>query len=1239
MQKAGEPATRAEPPDPGGPAALPFAEPAGQAIWESALDGMRLADAAGRVWRVNDAYCQLVRQPRAALEGHPLCAPYLPALHAQVLRRHQNRFTAACLAPREEVEVVLAAGERLVLELRNSLVSLPGQPPLLLSVFRDITARTQAEALARAEAARLRMALEVARMVTWEWDIPTGRIRYSDNLDLLTHGREQVPFESLDSVVDRMHPEDRPPLAAALERTLAESCPFDCEYRLRMLDGEWHWIHSRGRLVIVENGRPIRVIGVSQDISERKQAEAEIRRLNETLEIRVQERTQQWQAASAARAASEARYQRLHESMTDAFATADMTGLIQESNRAYQEMLGYTESELRQLRYPDLTPARWHAPEAAVVEEQVMGRGFSDLYEKEYRHRDGHVFPVELRTILLRDEAGQPTGMWAIVRDISRRKAAEAAIQQLNASLEERVRASEARVQQLAEGGRVGLWQWEIPTNTAYFSPELKRQLGYSGDEMPGLFSSWEQRLHPEDRAATLQELHACLAEPGREYSVEFRLQHRNGSYRTILAQGTVTRDAHGTPVRMLGSHVDLTERRAAEQQVRQLSRAVEQSPASVVITDPQGRIEYVNAKFTAVSGYRLDEVRGQTPRLLKSGHSPPESYAQLWQTITSGREWRGEFLNRRKQGELFWELASISPIVDGVGRITHFLAVKEDITEQKQALAELADSEQRFRTLFEAAPVAIAVHGADGRFLQVNPAYAQMLGLTAAELMQTGIRRVTHPEDVTAGQRLHEELVAGRRDQYQRDKRFVRSDGRLVWAKSAAAAVRDEAGGLRYIISIVDDITPQRRAAECTAAFARLGQVLSAASSAVEAGRIIIETASTLFAWDACVLNLASLERHEMTALFEVDTIDGQKVATSLRPVPSPLTPMVLGIMVGGARLFHRPEPRFDTPGVPPTRPFGDRSRPAACLMYVPLRAGNKALGMVSLQSYTPGAYSEADLATFQALADHCGGALERIQAEAATRQLEAEVLEAGNVEQTRIGCELHDGVAQSLGGLSLRAKLLAQTMREAGLPATGEAEAFTRLLNQVVGEVRRLARGLAPVGLELHGLPAALSRLTLDAQEQGGLPCAFACNVEPATIQPGIALHLFRIAQEAVSNALRHGQPQRIQLSLTAADGQLTLTVADDGQGFDPHLPGTGMGRHSMNYRAHAIGARLDVRSQPGQGTEICCHLAESQWRCRPLSKEPHHESKTAPESQPQSQPQPRPRARPAHPRARRR
>ncbi|WP_127476857.1 EAL domain-containing protein [Sulfurivermis fontis] len=158
-----------------------------------------------------------------------------------------------------------------------------------------------------------------------------------------------------------------------------------------------------------------------------------------------------------------------------------------------------------------------------------------------------------------------------------------------------------------------------------------------------------------------------------------------DGSHRLYELEATPLLDANGGFGGIIETSRDITDRVQAEERLRKLSQAVEQSPVSVIITDIDGAIEYVNPKFEEVTGYCLDEVRGSNPRLLKSGYTAQSEYRVLWETIKRGEIWRGEFLNRRKNGELFWEYASISPIRNAQGEIDHFLAVKEDITMRKE--------------------------------------------------------------------------------------------------------------------------------------------------------------------------------------------------------------------------------------------------------------------------------------------------------------------------------------------------------------------------------------------------------------------------------------------------------------------------------------------------------------------------------------------------------------------------
>ena len=199
-------------------------------------------------------------------------------------------------------------------------------------------------------------------------------------------------------IANRIHPDDRERRDRAIQRSLETLQPFREELR-HIIDGEVRWYDCLSSLERQPDGIVLGY-GIILDITARKRAEEALRE-------------------------SEAKYRRLHDSMTDAFAAADMEGRLTEFNRAYEEMLGYSGEELRQMTYPDLTPEKWHPLQAKILREQVLTRGFSDVFEKEYRRKDGSVFPTELRMFLIRDNAGQPSGMCAIVRDITGRKKAE----------------------------------------------------------------------------------------------------------------------------------------------------------------------------------------------------------------------------------------------------------------------------------------------------------------------------------------------------------------------------------------------------------------------------------------------------------------------------------------------------------------------------------------------------------------------------------------------------------------------------------------------------------------------------------------------------------------------------------------------------------------------------------------------------------------------------------------------
>ena len=244
------------------------------------------------------------------------------------------------------------------------------------------------------------------------------------------------------------------------------------------------------------------------------------------------------------------------------------------------------------------------------------------------------------------------------------------------------------------------------------------------------------------------------------------------------------------------------------------LSRAVEQSPVSIVITDLNGNIEYVNPKFVEETGYTPAEAIGQNPRVLKSGKIPPETYRQLWAALTSGKEWRGELLNRKKNGELYWEWASISPISDESGKITNFLAVKEDITERKGMEAELNQERNLLRAMMDNTDDRIYFKDLQSRFLRCSASQMQSFH---AKGVSNVIGKTDH--DFFAKEHANDAL--------QDEQKILRTgeplvgkveketwpDGRVTWVLTSKMPLHNEAGEIVGTFGISKDITAIKEA------------------------------------------------------------------------------------------------------------------------------------------------------------------------------------------------------------------------------------------------------------------------------------------------------------------------------------------------------------------------------------------------------------------------------------------
>jgi PAS domain S-box-containing protein len=295
-----------------------------------------------------------------------------------------------------------------------------------------------------------------------------------------------------------------------------------------------------------------------------------------------------------------------------------------------------------------------------------------------------------------------------------------------------------------------------------------------------------------------------------------------------------------GEPAWFVALH-DMTEHNQKEEELRKLSRAVMESPSMVMITDARGIIEYVNPKFTAVTGYTFAEAVGRNPSFLKSGQMPPEVYRELWETVAKGKEWRGEMINRKKNGEIYWESAAIAPVSDLDGKITNFIAVTEDITERKRMEEALRDSEELFRIIFDQASQLMGLLKPDGTLIRMNRTAADLikakgpksLGKPApfkaleppfpqAENVENGV--IGKPFWDTPWWAHSPELQERLRDAVRRasggeavrfEATHLTPEGEKVWVDFSLTPLSDEKGDVVLLVPEGRDITERRMAEE----------------------------------------------------------------------------------------------------------------------------------------------------------------------------------------------------------------------------------------------------------------------------------------------------------------------------------------------------------------------------------------------------------------------------------------
>ncbi len=526
----------------------------------------------------------------------------------------------------------------------------PSGPDEVLAIVRDITERKRAEAALRESEERYRMVAETASDAIITIDAES-RILFVNRAAEVIFG--YTTAELLDQPLTRLMPERlRQTHLAALARYIA-SGQRHVDWRAIEMTGR----HKNGTEIPLElsfndfvEGGQHTITGIIRDITERIRAEAAL-------------------------AASERRFRALIENSGDGISLITAEGTILYDSPAVTRILGYASQERIGRNVFDFMHPDERQSAEDLFRQFAQKPGATMNLQVRFRHKDGSWRWLEgVRSNLLAD----PTIQAIVVnyRDITERIRAEAA-----------QAASERRFRALIENSSDAVALVGADGTILYESPAGSRVHGYASEGRVG--QNAFERIHPEDVQAVVGLFAQLLQGAFPNVTAQARVQHQDGSWRWIEAVAANLL-AEPSVEAVVVNYRDITERRLAEERLRLQSAAMESAANAIVITDRNGNITWVNPAFTRLTRYAPEEVRGQNPRMLKSGQQDQPFYKNLWETILAEQVWHGEIVNRRKDGSLYTEEMTITPVPDERGVISHFVGIKHDITERKRAEAEV---------------------------------------------------------------------------------------------------------------------------------------------------------------------------------------------------------------------------------------------------------------------------------------------------------------------------------------------------------------------------------------------------------------------------------------------------------------------------------------------------------------------------------------------------------------------
>ncbi|PTX93974.1 hypothetical protein DB345_20620 [Spartobacteria bacterium LR76] len=445
----------------------------------------------------------------------------------------------------------------------------------------------------------------------------------------------------------------------------------------------------------------------------------------------------------------------------------------------FKRMFGYEDHELpncpetwQRLIFPEDLPRIFELFQRHVESQAKVP---FDL-EVRYRHRDGSTVWVMCKGKVIEwSDTGAPLRMVGCHIDITHLKRQEAAL-----------RESETRWKFALEGAGDGVWDWDAVKNTVFYSPQWKAMLGYDDEDIGDSLDEWSTRVHPDDMPRVLEEIDRHISGKTPVYSSEHRVRCKDGSYKWVLDRGQViSRAPDGSALRIIGTHSDISERKAQAAVMEQLSLVAANTVDGVIITDLEGRVEWVNESFCRMSGYSLHETLGKKPGdFLQGSGTDPAAVSRIGQALRHGEKVEETLLNYAKSGRPYYVHLRIDPVRDIDGRLSKFIALQTDVTDQMLQEKALRESRESLRLALEASGDGIWDYDPTTKALYLSLRCKAMLGYADDEIGNTlsAWESLVHPDDLAAVREEFQLHVSGEVPIYSAEYRMRCKDGSYKW-------------------------------------------------------------------------------------------------------------------------------------------------------------------------------------------------------------------------------------------------------------------------------------------------------------------------------------------------------------------------------------------------------------------------------------------------------------------------